>query len=138
MKVKHIILLALTIVVLALLWIVPLIMSVVIMVAVPVALSYGLWAHHKMSLLENAIIEEHGSKIAKKDRFGNTEVEIDIKRPYTLTTPYIGYLEAIYRVKQNNQVLEFSTKTKDAEHLAKDVFKVKGEYPPIAPWNFGW
>jgi hypothetical protein len=35
-------------------------------------------------------------------------------------------------------VLEFCTKTKGAEHLVKDVLKLKGEYPPVAPWNFGW
>ncbi len=91
-----------------------------------------------MSILEGVVIEERESRLIQKDRNGGVISEIDIGRGYTISTPYVGYAEAIYRVKQNDQMLEFCTRTKDAEHLVKNVLKLKGEYPPVAPWNFGW
>ena len=102
------------------------------------ALFYYLWAFLKMKRLEQTIIEELKNKLIQRDTHGKVKAEIDMEKDYRISTPYVGYLEAIYRVKQDKQVLQFSTKTKNAEHLVKDVFKLKGEYPPIAHWNVGF
>jgi hypothetical protein len=110
------------------------IMASVLFVIMP----YGLWAHYKMGILEGVIVQEQENRIVVKDRYGRTEAEIDLERDYKITTRYVGYEEAVYRIKQEGQVFEFCTKTNGAEHLVKDVLKLKGAYPPIAPWNFGW
>ena len=88
--------------------------------------------------VKKTIIEEHQNKLIQRDIHGKVKAEIDMEKDFKISTPYVGYLEAIYRVKQDKQVLEFSTKAKNAEHLVKDVFKLKGEYPPIAHWNVGF
>lgn len=79
-----------------------------------IIMPYGLWAHYRMSILEGVIIEEQENRIIIKDRYGRTEAEIDVDKEYKITTPYVGYAEAICRIKQNGQVLEFCTKTNGA------------------------
>jgi hypothetical protein len=110
----------------------------IFLVSIAYTLVYGMWAFLKIKRLKKTIIEEHQNKLIQRYAYGKIRAEIDMERDYRISTHFIGYLEAIYRVKQDKQVLEFSTKTKNAEHLVKDAFKLKGEYPPVAHWNVGF
>jgi hypothetical protein len=138
MRLRSIVAMSVVLLFVALYIVYPQIVGLIIVVSLPIILFYGLWASINMKRLEKTIIEENKNKLIQRDRTGKIRSEIDIERGYRISTPYMGYLEAIYRIRQDDQVLEFSTKAKNAEHLVKKVLKLKGEYPPIAPWNFGW
>lgn len=63
---------------------------------------------------------------------------INMEEAYKVSTPYVGFAEAIYRLEQKGQKLEFCTRTAGAKHIVQDVLRLRGEYPPVAPWNSGW
>ena len=98
------------------------------------ALSNGIWGELKMEKLKFAIIEERENKVLQKDLNGNVKAEINLEKEYKISLPFVGYEKAIYKVKQKKQILEFCTETKNAEHIVKNIFKIKGEYPPRAKW----
>lgn len=89
----------------------------------------------KVKKLGGVIIDDTKDKLILKDNNGAVVSTIYLTRNYGLTIPYVGFCEAVYRVQQEDIVIEFSTSTRNAQHLVVEVLKIKGDYPPIAPWN---
>lgn len=110
----------------------------VILFALAYALVQGLWAESKMKSLETTIIEEREGILTQKDASGKMIGTININMSYRITKPYIAYGDTIFRVRQNGQRVEFCTRMPNAEHIAKDVLKMQGEWPPVPKWNYPW
>ena len=116
----------------------PKLFSLFMMSSLILVFGNGIYGYFMVKSLEEAIVEVKDNKLIQKDKDGEVVAQIDLSRMYHVKIPYIGYLEAVYRIKQDRQKLHICSKTSNARHIVQDVLQLKGEWPPIAPWNFGW
>ncbi len=85
-----------------------------------------------------AVIEERDGFLIQKDNTGRVRGRIDLGRTYRVTKPYVAYGDSIFKAQQDDQVLEFCARTPNSEHIAMDVLKETGEWPPVPKWNYPW
>lgn len=72
-----------------------------------------------------------------EQRKANSEMvgRIDLSRPFDVTIPHAGNGEGVYRVTQGTTSVEISSRLANAEHLVREVLKIK-TWPPDAELNW--
>ncbi|NIP39270.1 MAG: hypothetical protein GWO07_11690 [Candidatus Dadabacteria bacterium] len=79
--------------------------------------------------LINRKLEVENHILILKNRKGKIISQIDLNKDYEVDYIFKGYEWAIYKVKQDSNVLRFTRRSEGVDNLVKKYFKM--EWPPV-------
>jgi hypothetical protein len=80
-------------------------------------------------LLKRVGIYREGDRLVLRDNSGKDLSEIDLSQDYEVTYVYEGYHWAIYQLRQGSIKIKFSSGSRNAVPIVRDVLRM--EWPPI-------
>ncbi len=100
------------------------------LVLVPVGyVAYEVCGARRVAQLRDDRVDVVGTELVSWSSHGEERARIDLERPFTYEYVYKDECAAVYRLRQADAVLDFSSENADAPWLAKDLLKV--EWPPV-------
>ena len=100
-----------------------------------VGFAFALVPLTRLMIADRRSVLAEADAVVLLDTSGREVSRILLSRPFELQYLSRGYGEAAYKLTQGDAVLIFTSCSRGADHVVRDLLQL--EWPPEAPWRYG-